>query len=128
MGKYVLKRFGAALLSLFIIITLIFCLLRLMPIEGYLGPNVDKLSEEVIAAKLAAKGLDKPVPVQLFNFYRNLARGDLGKSWIYRENVDIVKIIKPKILFPYHYNDTPVHRISMLLAGSGIKVYIRDYK
>ena len=54
MGKYVLKRFGAALLSLFIIITLIFCLLRLMPIEGYLGPNVDKLSEEVIAAKLAA--------------------------------------------------------------------------
>ena len=34
MGKYVLKRFCAALLSLFIIITLIFCLLRLMPIEG----------------------------------------------------------------------------------------------
>ena len=97
MGKYVLKRFGAALLSLFIIITLIFCLLRLMPLEGYLGPNVDKLSEEVIHAKLAAKGLDKPVPVQLVNFYRNLARGDLGKSWIYRENVDIVKIIKPKI-------------------------------
>ena len=98
MAKYILKRFVSALISLFIIVTLIFCLLRLMPIEGYLGPNVDKLSPEVRAAKLAAKGLDKPVLEQLFNFYANLFRGDLGKSWIYRENVSIVKIISPKIV------------------------------
>ena len=97
MAKYILKRFVAAVISLFIIVTIIFCLLRLMPIEGYLGPNVDKLSPEVRAAKLAAKGLDKPVLVQLVNFYRNLFKGDLGKSWIYRENVSIVKIITPKI-------------------------------
>ena len=97
MAKYILKRLVAAVISLFIIVTLIFCLLRLMPIEGYLGPNVDKLSPEVRAAKLAAKGLDKPVLVQLYNFYANLFRGDLGKSWIYRENVSIVKIITPKI-------------------------------
>ena len=97
MAKYILKRFVAAVISLFIIVTIIFCLLRLMPIEGYLGPNVDKLSPEVRQAKLAAKGLDKPVLVQLVNFYRNLFRGDLGKSWIYRENVSIVKIITPKI-------------------------------
>ena len=97
MAKYILRRFLAALLSLFIIVTLIFCLLRLMPIEGYLGPNVDKLSPEVRAAKLASKGLDKPVLEQLYNFYANLFKGDLGKSWIYRENVPIVKIITPKI-------------------------------
>ena len=97
MVKYILKRFLHALLSLFIIVTLIFCLLRLMPIEGYLGASVDKMSEEVKAAKLAAKGLDKPLHVQLFTFYRNLLRGNLGKSWIYRENVEITKIIKPKI-------------------------------
>ena len=96
-AKYILKRFIAALISLFIIVTLIFCLLRLMPIEGYLGPNVDKLSPQVRAAKLASKGLDKPVFVQLYNFYANLFKGDLGKSWIYRENVPIVKIISPKI-------------------------------
>ena len=42
--------------------------------------------------------------------------------------VNAAKIIKPKILFPYHYNDTPVHKIAMLLAGSGTKVIIRDYK
>ena len=42
--------------------------------------------------------------------------------------VNAAKIIKPKILFPYHYNDTPVSKIAMLLAGSGTKVIIRDYK
>ena len=98
MAKYLLRRFVFAIISLFIIITLIFCLLRLMPLEGYLGANVDKMSDEVIAAKLAAKGLDKPVHIQLFNFYRDLSHGNLGKSWIYRENVEITKIIKPKII------------------------------
>ncbi len=97
MLKYVIRRFLRALLSLFIIITTMFCLLRLMPIEGYLGANWEKMSEEVIAAKLAAKGLDKPVIVQLFNFYKDLLHGDLGRSWIYRENVEITEIIQPKI-------------------------------
>ena len=67
MLRYVLRRFCSAVLSLFIIVTVMFCLLRMMPLEGYLGPNVDKMSPEVVAAKLAAKGLDKPVHIQLFN-------------------------------------------------------------
>ena len=97
MLKYVLRRFCSAVLSLFIIVTVMFCLLRLMPIEGYLGANVDKMSPEVIAAKLAAKGLDKPVHIQLLNFYKGLLKGDLGRSWIFRENVPVMDIIKPKI-------------------------------
>ena len=42
--------------------------------------------------------------------------------------VNAAKIIKPKVLFPYHYNDTPVHQINMKLHGTGIDVRIRDYK
>ena len=42
--------------------------------------------------------------------------------------VNAAKIIKPKVLFPYHFNDTPVHKISILLAGSGTEVRVRDYK
>ena len=38
------------------------------------------------------------------------------------------KVIKPKVLFPYHYSDTPIRKVSMLLAGSGIDVRIRKYK
>ncbi len=97
MLKYILRRFCSAVLSLFIIITVMFCLLRLMPVEGYLGANVDKMSPEVIAAKLAAKGLDKPLHIQLINFYKDLFHGDLGRSWIFRENVPVTEIIQPKI-------------------------------
>ena len=42
--------------------------------------------------------------------------------------VSAAKTIKPKVLFPYHYSDTPVLQTSLRLAGTGTKVMIRDYK
>ncbi|MBQ7419623.1 MAG: MBL fold metallo-hydrolase [Prevotella sp.] len=42
--------------------------------------------------------------------------------------VKAAKTIKPKVLFPYHYSDTPIRKVTMLLAGSGIDVRIRQYK
>ena len=42
--------------------------------------------------------------------------------------VNAAKIIKPKVLFPYHYNETPVAQITMKLARAGIEVRIRDYQ
>jgi len=38
------------------------------------------------------------------------------------------KTIKPKVLFPYHYSETPIQQAVMKLGGSGIDVRIRDYK
>ena len=38
------------------------------------------------------------------------------------------RTINPKVLFPYHYSDTRINQVSMLLVGSGIKVMIRDYQ
>ena len=42
--------------------------------------------------------------------------------------VNAAKIIKPKVLFPYHYNDTPVNKLIPLLSKEGIKVLIRNYQ
>ena len=42
--------------------------------------------------------------------------------------VKAAKIIKPKVLFPYHYSQTPITQVIMKLAGSGIDVRIRDYQ
>ena len=42
--------------------------------------------------------------------------------------VRAAKLIKPRVLFPYHYSNTPVKQVLMKLAGSGIDVRIRDYK
>ena len=36
--------------------------------------------------------------------------------------------IKPKVLFPYHYSQTPIKQVADLLTGSGIDVRIRNYQ
>ncbi len=38
------------------------------------------------------------------------------------------RTIKPKVLFPYHYSETPIKCVVELLAGSGINVRIRNYQ
>ncbi len=38
------------------------------------------------------------------------------------------RAIKPKVLFPYHYSETPIQKVADLLDGSGIDVRIRNYK
>ena len=38
------------------------------------------------------------------------------------------RTIKPKVLFPYHYSQTPVKRVAELLAGSGVDVRTRNYQ
>jgi ABC-type dipeptide/oligopeptide/nickel transport system permease component len=96
MIKYILMRVLRSLVTLFIIITIVFSLLRLMPREGYFS-NFDKLTTAQIKAKTNILGLNKPLPVQLGNFYKQLLQGDLGTSNKYRINVPIRDIIGPKL-------------------------------
>ena len=96
MTKYILKRTLRSLVTMFIIVTVLFSLLRLMPVEGYFE-NYDKLTEVQIQAKMNTLGLNDPLPVQLVNFYRQLFRGDLGVSNKYRIGVSINEIIAEKI-------------------------------
>ena len=99
MLAYFLKRLGQSFITLFIVVTLVFCLLRLMPEDGYLGPGADKLSPQAREAILRSMGLMDPLLVQVKNFWVNVFRGDLGKSSIYRPQTEITLILKEKI--PY---------------------------
>ena len=96
MAKYITKRVLRSLITMFIIITILFALLRMMPIEGYFE-NFDKMSSTQIQVKLNALGLNDPLPKQLFNFYKQLLHGDLGESNVYRKGVAITEIIAEKI-------------------------------
>lgn len=42
--------------------------------------------------------------------------------------VNAAKMVQPKVLFPYHYGETPINQARMMLMGTGIEVRIRDYK
>ena len=80
MLKYILKRLLQSVFTLFIIATVVFLLMRLMPESGYFGEEFDKMDPEQIEASLKAMGLRDPIPVQLMRFYTSILKGDFGKS------------------------------------------------
>lgn len=90
MLRYVLKRVGYAVLTLFFLVTICFFMMRALPGDPFIG---DKTPSPTTMANMRAKyGLDKPVAVQFFLYLGNVLRGDLGTSLTYeRPVVDIVK-------------------------------------
>ena len=95
MPKPTLQRILRSFLTMAIVITVVFSLLRLMPIEGYFE-NYDKLSQTQIDLGLQKLGLTDPLPKQLWNFGKQLLSGDLGTSIRYRKGVSINTIVAEK--------------------------------
>lgn len=81
MFAYILKRL-AVLIPTFLGVTLLtFSLIRLIPgdpVEVMMGER--SLDPAVHAAALKRLGLDQPLPVQYFNYLKQLLSGDLGQS------------------------------------------------
>jgi oligopeptide transport system permease protein len=78
LAKYTLKRFGLMLLTLFIITTVTFFLVRMLP--GTPLANEEKLPAEIRDQILTQYGLKDPLYIQYFKFMGNLVQGDLGMS------------------------------------------------
>ena len=90
MLRYVLKRIAYGILTLFVLITLTFFMMRALPGDPFIG---DKTPSPTTLANMEAKyGLDKPPIVQYFIFLGNCVRGDLGVSISY-ENRSVNEII-----------------------------------
>jgi peptide/nickel transport system permease protein len=84
--RYLARRVVAALLTILFIVLLNFVLFRMMPgsPERILGRNPN-VTPEILAAKRAQWGLDKPVfPDQFVAYIGSTARGDLGFSFVAR--------------------------------------------
>ena len=103
MGKYICNRVLRSVLTLFVVATVVFLMLRLMPEEGYFEEGYDKMDEAQIEAALTEMGLRDPLIVQLKNFFVRIFHGDLGESIIYRPKVPITKIIGPKIPYSLYF-------------------------
>ncbi len=121
MFKYILKRLGQSLITLFIVITVVFLLLRQMPVEGYLG-NSDKMNEAQIEATLDKMGLNDPILVQLKDFYIDLLQGDLGVSNRIRQNVPVTEIIAQKAPYSIYFGVTAI--IISLALGIPLGIFM----
>ena len=94
---YSFKRAWQSVISVFIVITVVFLLMRLLPLEGYFGDDYDRLDQVQRDAILESMGLLDPWYIQLRNFYVGMASGDLGESIRYRPKIPVVEVVIPKI-------------------------------
>lgn len=94
MLKYTLKRLLYMVISLFIIITITFFLMKLMPGSPF---NDEKLSEEQKTMLNEKYGLNDPLPIQYGNYMANVVKGDFGNSFQY-DNQPVWDLIKPRLV------------------------------
>ncbi len=92
MGKYIMKRIGAALFTIFVAATITFFVMNLVPGDPFMSEKAP--SEQVLNALKAKYGLDQPMIIQYKNYIVNLLQGDFGVSYKLQKNREIVDIIK----------------------------------
>ena len=91
MLRYILKRFLISLVTILILVTAVFFLVRMVPGDPFIS---DKLTPEIQENMLRYWGFDQPLHVQYFRYIGNLLHGDLGISM--------------------HYNSVPITRSSRI--------------
>ena len=91
MIKLLLKRLGQGALVIFVLQTITFFLVRLLPGNPFLGER--KLPEHIMAQLNSLYGLDQSALVQYYNYWKGiLSAGDFGPSLV-REGVQVADII-----------------------------------
>lgn len=97
MLKYTIRRLVESLITVLIIVTIVFLLLRMLPTDYYFTEEqLMKFTEEQKQEQLLAAGLLDPIPEQLMNFYNDVIHLDFGESRRIQNGVPVVKVIGDK--------------------------------
>lgn len=94
MVKYIGQRIFYMILTLFIIASFTFFLMKMIP--GTPFKNQAKLSDTQIEIMLEKYDLDKPVPVQYVTYMTNIVKGDLGTSFQF-SNAEVTELLSKRI-------------------------------
>lgn len=94
--RYILKRIGLMIFTFFIIATVCFVLIKLLPLPAIKEQGRDV---ELILARREALGYGKPIPVQYFLYWKHVLMGDLGLGEQMYAGQEVSQIIAGKI--PY---------------------------
>lgn len=122
MGEYIIRRLMQAVLVLFILSSLVFFAVRLLPgdpVLMYVGPEgLQTLTVEELQAIRAEFGLDKPLMVQYGTWLYSAFHGDFGISVMY-SHVAIASLIAKRLPITLHLGVMALLSSSLLgiLAG-----------
>lgn len=126
MLTYLLGRIGQNLILLVLVSIIGFAVLHLAP-GGPLAQFalVPGMSQADIARIAAQMGLDRPLPVQYWDWFTHLLRGDWGRS--YRDTQPVLEVIGSHLFATLELMITATLIAIFLGAGIGIMGAIRRY-
>ena len=115
MLAYVLRRLVIAIVAIFVLATITFFLLRVVPGDPFAGPRVTHRDQGAAARALRARS--KPLLEQYLIYMANLAQGDFGYSLSQRgpRVNDIICDGVPGLARPRPPGDGPRHRLRDLV-------------
>ena len=117
MLKYFLKRIVSSVITIFMIITITFFLMKAIPGNPFTDEKMP--NPEIRAAMLEKYGLDKPLIEQYFVYLGNFIRGDFGVSYT-RAGITVNKVIADG--FPYSLTIGLYASLIVVFAGIGFGV------
>lgn len=94
MLKYILKRAAVSLCTIFVILLVLFTILRFMPGSPF---NDERLSDKQIEVMSEKYGMNDPIPVQFIRYVKNVLRGDFGVSYSISKDTDISIMLNKRI-------------------------------
>ena len=81
MFKYTIKRLLQSIVTVLIVVTIVFLLMRMLPTDYFFTEDQQiKLTREQKDEQLQAAGLLDPIPEQLARYYGQIIRFDFGES------------------------------------------------
>lgn len=104
MLKYTLGRVGRACITIFLVLSIVFLLMRLMPTDIYFDGRTDTMSDTVKENILKELGLQDPWYIALPEFWKDfLIYGDLGESIMIRKGLPVTEIMWPKAKVSFEF-------------------------
>lgn len=95
MFKYILKRLGYLIITLFLVLTVNFLLLQLMPGSPFDGEKMTEAQKVILEEKY---GLNDPIPTQYARYMKGVLEGDFGISFKL-QNQEVTDLVLTRI--PY---------------------------
>ena len=93
--NYVVRRILQSIPILFIVLTMVFVIVRILPGDPAVAALGDYASKEAVTALREKMGLNAPIWIQYLRFLRDLCQGNLGKSMItgYPVAAQLMKVV-----------------------------------
>jgi ABC-type dipeptide/oligopeptide/nickel transport system permease component len=99
MLRHILRRLLLAIPTLFVVVTIIFLLVRVIPGDPARAALGDNASEATVQQLRDQLGLNEPLLTQYFNYMKGLVQGDLGTTLISRQPAwDQISFVLPHTL------------------------------